>query len=144
MEDGDAYVENVQGERVEVDVEDGEFYLRGSGGVLLASAEDGDIIIEEGSFSSATVLLEDGDLELETSLADEGDYRFRCEDGDMDLTFTGGGGEIEAEYDDGDVHASGDLEELEEDEEYVRWRYGKGSARVRLATEDGNIRLRAR
>ncbi|MBU0519249.1 DUF4097 domain-containing protein, partial [bacterium] len=106
FEDGDARLTGCHGDAFEFDFEDGEVELRGGKGKLEAYCEDGAIIISEGDFSEMYAEVEDGDIDIATKLASDGNYEFRCEDGDIDFEVIAGGGEFRITYEDGHVRAS--------------------------------------
>jgi len=145
MEDGDARLTNVNGKKYEFDLEDGEIEMSGGGGMLDISVEDGDVIIEDGKFVSINGRVEDGDIDIETTLADDGNYRLRADDGDLTFVVLGGGGDFTLEYDDGRARATRDFDLLEDDEDgYKEYVLPGGKARARFRVSDGSIYLKTR
>ena len=144
MEDGDARLRDMTGEDFEFELEDGDIDLSGGSGYLDVSVEDGSFNCTNGSFTSATGDTEDGEIRMETTLSNDGEYRFRAEDGAISLMILGGGGEFSVYYEDGDVHASRDFKREEEDDNYSRYTLPGGNAVVRFRVEDGDVRLRTK
>jgi len=144
VEDGDARLRNVNGTSYEFDIEDGNIEMLGGGGVLDISSEDGDVLIENGKFTEIMGRTEDGEIEIETTLSDNGSYRMRADDGDIEFTVLGGGGEFTVEYDDGRARASRQFEEIEDDDGYKVYTLPGGNARVRIRVSDGSAILKTR
>ena len=144
MEDGRAKLHGMSGPNFEFELEDGTIEMDGGSGLLDVSVEDGDFYVDNAAFSAATGDVEDGDIHIETSLADDGEYRFRAEDGDIALTVLDGGGEFSVYYEDGGARATGDFTKIEEDENFALFRLKEGKARVRFRVEDGRVSLRAK
>ncbi|MCB2199803.1 DUF4097 domain-containing protein [bacterium] len=144
MEDGRAKLRDMSGDSFEFELEDGTIEMSGGAGLLDVSVEDGDFYVDDAAFTSATGDVEDGDLHIETTLADDGEYRFRAEDGDITLNVLDGGGEFSVYYEDGGARATRDFVQVEEDENFALFRLKEGTARVRFRVEDGRISLRAK
>jgi DUF4097 and DUF4098 domain-containing protein YvlB len=142
FEDGDAIVEDCNGDYFDLEVEDGSIEMTGGSGTLEAAVEDGEIFIIDGNFAEIQAEVEDGDIEIATVLSEDGTYAFDCEDGDIELTVLGGGGEFRITYEDGDVYAAGDFELEEEDDDLSIYTLSGGDARVRIRLEDGDVELR--
>lgn len=142
MEDGRARLREMTGPTFEFETEDGDIELTGGTGLLDVTVEDGSFTVDQGAFSSVTGDVEDGDISIETTLSDDGDYRFRAEDGDITLSILGGGGEFSVYYEDGNIRANGGFDLVDEDENYSQYALPGGSAHVRFRVEDGRVTLR--
>ncbi|TKJ39940.1 hypothetical protein CEE37_09390 [candidate division LCP-89 bacterium B3_LCP] len=141
FEDGDAVIEGCRGNNFNFEVEDGSIEMEGGRGSLEVFLEDGYFSVSEGDFKEINAEAEDGELEIATTLNDEGSYHIECEDGEINLTILGGGGEFKVSYEDGRVKASGDFEIAEEDDDFSFYDLPGGNARVRIRMEDGRVRL---
>lgn len=144
FDDGQASIEECDAEDFDLKTEDGCIDMKGGKGRLEASCEDGSISVADGAFLELRAETEDGDIEIATSLADGGSYVLESEDGGIELTVTGGGGEFRIKNEDGRVSASSDFTAGEEDENLVVYTLAGGSAKVRIRTEDGRVRLSKR
>lgn len=142
LSDGDAVLRDVHGDMFDLETDDGTIELIGGRGTLDISLDDGDILIRDGDFSEIMGRMADGDMEISTKLSDRGRYRLRADDGDIDFTVLGGGGEFHIDFDDGRARAGGGFEEIDKDDHYRLWRLKGGSARVDLRVNDGRISLR--
>ena len=144
FEDGEATVEGCQGGFYELEAEDGSIEMTGGRGELEAYVEDGSMEIREGAFRDIRAESEDGRIEIATSLEDGGIYKLETEDGRIELTVLGGGGEFRVDIEDGSVRASSEFKLEEEDEDQSIYSLPGGKARVHLTTEDGRVRLSKR
>lgn len=144
MEDGRAKLHDMSGDSFEFELEDGSIEMTGGAGMLDVSVEDGDFYVDDAAFTGATGDVEDGEIHIETSLADEGEYRFRAEDGDITLSVLDGGGDFSVYYEDGGARATRDFDQIEEDDNFALYRLKEGSARVRFRIEDGRVSLRTK
>jgi hypothetical protein len=106
VDDGDARLTNCGGDSFEFDFDDGDLIMDKAQGSLRLSLDDGDVNIRNAAFTSIEVTGDDGDIEIATSLSDDGDYSFRLDDGDLELTVLKGGGTFHIYHDDGHVSAS--------------------------------------
>ncbi len=141
FDDGEALLHNCIGGDYDFEVEDGSIEMIGGSGMLSAFIEDGELFIEDAAFDEIIAEVEDGDIEIATTLKDGGRYRLGSDDGDIMLTVLSGGGEFQAVYDDGRVRASGEFIVEDEDEEFTLYKLPGGTAKVKLRTEDGRIKL---
>ncbi|MEQ8425142.1 MAG: hypothetical protein RIA63_10565, partial [Cyclobacteriaceae bacterium] len=77
----------------------------------------------------------------ETSLADNGKYNIRAQDGLVSLAITGGGGEFNVRHDDARVIAEGGFDFNEKSDSFTRLTLANGNARVDIRADDARIRL---
>jgi len=140
-DDGEAYLRDCDGDRFEITMEDGEFEMNRGRGSLRLQMDDGDARVMKGAFTDINAEAEDGDIEITSSLADDGSYYFRTDDGDVNLRVTGGGGSFIIHHDDGHISADMNFERLESGEHRTRYRLKGGSASVSFETNDGDVRL---
>ncbi len=144
MEDGEARLTDMTGNRFEIEVEDGDVNLSGGSGMLDVDIEDGDFAAYDGDFDSISSRCEDGRIEIETKLHDDGNYRLRCDDGRISFSVLAGGGEFSAEFDDGRVRASSKFDLIDKDDDYRQYELKGGTADVDLRAEDGTIILKTK
>lgn len=143
VDDGDARLTNCGGDSFEFDFDDGDLIMDEARGSLNLSMDDGDVNIRNAAFTSMNVSSDDGDIEIATSLEDDGDYSFRLDDGDLELTVLKGGGTFHIYHDDGHVSASQAFNiKVEEDDETIL-ELSSGTAHVKMRTDDASIRLRS-
>ena len=141
IDDGDAELEDCKGSDFRFDVDDGDIFLKGGRGSLVVQADDGDIHISDAAFDDIDAGIDDGDLYIETALSDAGGYRFRIEDGSLDLVVLRGGGTFDIRHDDGSVRYDSSFELIEEDDDFTSLRLAGGNASVRATGDDLGIRL---
>jgi hypothetical protein len=144
LDDADAELVDCRGDKFSIRLDDGDFRMNTGKGSLELDGDDGDFEVQNGSFSSVIADVDDGDLIIETSLADNGRYDITSQDGLVDVTITGGGGEFDVRYDDGHVTSDGNYKISYESEERTRLSLGSGSARVTVRGEDARVRLSSR
>ncbi len=143
VDDGDARLVNCGGDRFDFDFDDGDLTMNQARGSLRLSFDDGDVTIKNAAFTKIDASADDGDIEIATSLADDGYYSFRIDDGDIDLTVLSGGGTFHIYHDDGHVSASRAFEIKVEEDDETKLKLNNGSARVKMRTDDASVRLRS-
>jgi len=141
LDDGDARITRATGSKFDFRIDDGDIEMEGGSGSLLAILNDGDLTIASGSFENVEARVDDGNIRLSTAISDYGDYFFKIDDGLLDLNVLRGGGRIEINHDDSNINTSGDFEILEKDEDYAIIRSRAGSAKIKIRSDDGTIRL---
>ncbi|MDZ7689562.1 MAG: DUF4097 family beta strand repeat-containing protein [Balneolaceae bacterium] len=140
-DDSEITLNRCQGEEFDFDLDDGELFMDGGYGLLNIDIDDGEADIRSGQFSRVHVDMDDADIHLATTLADDGDYNFSSDDGSIDFIVLGGGGEIWIDHDEINVSAGSEFEETRSSEDYNEYRLRGGNARVRINTDDGDVRL---
>jgi hypothetical protein len=162
LEDGDVQIEGLEGDLV-IEGEDGEVDLRDCRfGHCRVEAEDGEVRIEdcEGSFELET---EDGDLNAQRTLAhgleartDDGAIELDLRrSGDLDLEVETGDGDVtvgleagfslrfDVKTDGGSIRVRLPAASFEENEDdHVAGQQHGGQGRMRIQTDDGDVRLR--
>ncbi|MEM9340538.1 MAG: DUF4097 family beta strand repeat-containing protein [Bacteroidota bacterium] len=144
IDDGDADLRNCDGSDFDFDFDDGDIRMDGGKGKIRIRSDDGDVNIRNASFSEVEASMDDGDIEIETSLADNGTYFFRSNDGGVYLDVPRGGGEFLIYHDDSRVSFSGDFEVDRDDENETRLRSRRGNAKVKVRVDDGRVQINAR
>ncbi|MEM6524982.1 MAG: DUF4097 family beta strand repeat-containing protein [Bacteroidota bacterium] len=144
IDDGDADLSNCDGSDFDFDFDDGDIRMDGGKGKIRIRSDDGDVNIRNASFSEVEASMDDGDIEIETSLADNGTYFFRSNDGGVYLDVPRGGGEFLIYHDDSRVSFSGDFEVDRDDENETRLRSRRGNAKVKVRVDDGRVQINAR
>lgn len=145
LDDGDAELRGCKGNDFKFRMDDGDLTMDGGGGKLDVDFDDGDLEIRNGSFSSIFAKMDDGDFILETSLANDGQYDIRAQDGSVALTILSGGGDFDIRHDDGRVITDGgsfNLKEKSESKTFLT--LDKGNAKVYIRMDDGRVRLATR
>lgn len=140
-DDSEISLRDCKGEDFRFDFDDGELIMNNGRGKLVVNFDDGEADIRNSQFTDVDIENDDGEISLATVLADNGDYSFTSDDGNIDLTILGGGGEFRIEHDDIRVSADTDFEQIERNENFTRYRLAGGSARVQIDTDGGDIRL---
>mgnify|MGYP001799834649 FL=1 len=144
IDDGDADLRNCSGSDFDFDFDDGDIRMDGGKGKIRIKSDDGDVSIRNASFTDVEASMDDGDVEIETSLADNGNYFFRSNDGGIYLDVSNGGGEFLIYHDDSRVSFSGDFEVDRDDEDETRLRSRRGSAKVKMRVDDGRVEINTR
>ena len=141
-DDADVELNDCNGERFTIRLDDGDFSSDGGSGSLDVEMEDGDVRVLNGNFSDIQIVSDDGDVDITTALTDGGNYRFEIDDGDLILNVAGGGGEFVIRHDDADISVSRDFEETMTDDDISIYTLPLGSAKVSIQSDDGDVVLR--
>ena len=141
IDDGDAELIGCSGNHFEFEIDDGDIEMDEGKGFLYIKADDADIYIQNGKFDDITATLDDGDLIIETSLADNGSYSFRVDDGTIELYISDGGGEFDIRHDDARISSSREFILIEKDENETFLELPNGTARVKVRADDARVRL---
>jgi len=141
IDDGDAELIGCSGNHFEFEIDDGDIEMDEGKGFLYIRADDADIYIQNGKFDDITATLDDGDLIIETSLADNGSYSFRVDDGTIELYISDGGGEFDIRHDDARISSSREFILIEKDENETFLELPNGTARVKVRADDARVRL---
>ena len=120
----------------------GDLNMDSGKGSLRLNIDDGDVRILNGDFSNIEVDTDDSELDITTRLADDGDYIFDLDDGDLRLNIAGGGGEFEIRHDNADISASSEFEQTIDDDDRSQFSLPGGNATISISTDDGDIILR--
>ena len=141
IDDGDAELIGCSGNHFEFEIDDGDIEMDEGKGFLYIKADDADVYIQNGKFDDITATLDDGDLIIETSLADNGSYSFRVDDGTIELYISDGGGEFDIRHDDARISSSREFILIEKDENETFLELPNGTARVKVRADDARVRL---
>jgi hypothetical protein len=141
IDDADAQLSACKGNKFSFRIDDGDIRMDEGRGSLEISADDADVQIYKGQFSSIDASSDDGDIVIQTSLADNGQYSFKCQDGLVALDVLGGGGEFTIHHDDGHVSSSGNFRTTYESEDQTRLTLAKGTAKVTVRADDARVKL---
>lgn len=140
-DDSDILVRRCEGDLFRFDFDDGEFLMIGGRGELRMSYDDGEADIRNANFEWMNIDTDDGSIILSATLAENSDYTFTTDDGRVNLTVLGGGGNFRIDHDEVRVYASSAFEEIRDDDTYNEYRLPGGNAKVRIETDEGDIRL---
>ncbi len=143
LDDGDLELLDCQGEEFDFRVDDGDINMNSGQGELYADIEDGDLIVDKGSFEQLLVKIDDGNVDVKTDLKSFGTYRITSDDGQVDLTITGGGGNIDVSHDNSRISTTPEFKLLGKTEHNSRYQLPGGDAEVVIRADDGSIRLSA-
>jgi hypothetical protein len=143
-EDGDIEMRNTKGGIYKIFVDDADVEIHDGGGRLRLRGEDGDTRITNGDFSAIDLRVDDGDLDLVTRLYDRGKYQLEGADGDFDISFLSGGGDIWIKQDDGSLITNGAFEIRRHEDHNKELRLPGGTAQIRIQLEDGDLTLNTR
>ncbi|HEY0651825.1 MAG TPA: DUF4097 family beta strand repeat-containing protein [Chryseosolibacter sp.] len=141
IDDADAQLSGCKGNKFSFRIDDGDIRMDEGRGSLEIDADDADVQVYKGQFSSIDANSDDGDIVIQTSLADNGQYSFKCQDGLVALDVLGGGGEFTIHHDDGHVSTSGDFKTTYETEDQTRLSLAKGTAKVTVRADDARVKL---
>ncbi len=141
LDDADAQLTACKGNKFTFRIDDGDIRMDEGRGDLEIDADDADVEVYKGQFSSIDASSDDGDIIIQTSLADNGQYTFRCQDGMVSLDVTGGGGEFTVHHDDGHISTTGDFKTTYESEDQTRLTLAKGTAKVTVRADDARVKL---
>lgn len=141
IDDGDAELIGCSGNHFEFEIDDGDIEMDEGKGFLYIRADDADVYIQNGKFDDITATLDDGNLIIETSLADNGSYSFRVDDGTIELYISDGGGEFDIRHDDARISSSREFILIEKDENETFLELPNGTARVKVRADDARVRL---
>ncbi|MBO3700360.1 DUF4097 family beta strand repeat-containing protein [Roseivirga sp. E12] len=140
-DDGDIELIECNGNKFDLQLEDGDLRMDGGKGSLYVNVDDGDIDLRNGNFDTIEVSAEDGNVSLETSLSDNGVYEIRGDDADIDFVVLSGGGEFNVSKDDGRISATSAFDKIQETERRAKLELDGGKADVDIRIEDGRVRL---
>ena len=141
VDDGDVTLDNCGGSKFDLDIADGNLEMSGAKGYLWLSLDDGDLRASNCQFEEVKIRADDGNISLETSLASEGGYNMKVDDGNVDLKIKSGGGEFEIRHDDGRIRASADFELAYSGDSRHLFKLAGGKAKVYVKTDDGRVNL---
>lgn len=140
-DDSEITLRNCTGNDFRFNFDDGELAMDSGSGSLQIDLDDGEADIRNGRFDWVDIDMDDADVDLSTALADDGNYDFSSDDGDIEFTVLGGGGTFRIDHDDIHVSVDSNFEVIREDENYNEYRLAGGNARVDIDTDDGDVRL---
>jgi hypothetical protein len=141
LDDGDVVLEEASGRHFQIELDDGSLrFDRGSGSLDLVM-DDGEALLVDSRYSSVSVRADDGTVRLGTTIADDGEYRFRSDDGDVELLVVSGGGTVTVRQDDGSLTTNGPFRFEKETGNRRSLRLPGGSAYVEIETDGGDVRL---
>ena len=143
LDDGDARLTNCGGAAFEFNFDDGDLEMDQARGTLKLTLDDGDANIRNAAFTSIDARADDGEIEIATSLEGNGNYSFRVDDGDVELTILKGGGTFYIYHDDGRVSASQAFKIMVEKDDETKLQLGTGNATVKMRTDDSNVQLKS-
>lgn len=143
MDDADAELAGCKGDSFEFRVDDGDIRMDQGRGKLEVDGDDADVEIYKANFTSIHADIDDGDLIIETSLANDGTYWMKSQDGQISLNITAGGGEFDIDHDDGRVITEGKFKVLKQDEGSTVVALANGTAKVTVKADDARVKLRA-
>ncbi len=141
IDDGNAELIGCSGNHFEFEIDDGDIEMDGGNGFLYIRADDADVYIQNGNFDDINATIDDGNLIIETSLANNGSYSFRVDDGSIDLYISEGGGEFDIRHDDARISSSREFRLIEKDENETFLELPNGTARVKVRADDARIKL---
>lgn len=143
IDDGDAQLTNCNGNQFSFDLDDGDLNMTGGNGSLHINANDADLYFENANFTAIDADVDDGDLVIQSSLAANGIYSIRTQDGLVVFDVRSGGGSFDIRHDDARISAQGNFITREEDEHFTRLELGNQTAKVNIRADDGSVRLKA-
>lgn len=143
VDDGDARFTNCKGNYFDFDFDDGDITMDVASGYLKLNIDDGDFDVEEASFYEIDANIDDGDIDIKTSLNNSSSYAFIIDDGTIDLSILSGGGEFTIYHDDTSISTSEEFKKTHNDENKSTLNLNEGTAKVKIRSDDGRIRLKA-
>ena len=139
--DGDIELIECNGDKFDIEMEDGDLRMDGGKGSFYARVDDSDIDIRNGNFESLEIRAEDGNVSVETSLKDSGIYEVSADDADIEFVVLAGGGRFNVLKDDGRVSAGAAFDTISETESRAQLELNGGDAEVDIRVNDGRVRL---
>ncbi|MDH5476176.1 MAG: DUF4097 domain-containing protein [Cyclobacteriaceae bacterium] len=143
VDDGDARLRNCRGKYFDFDFDDGDINMDVASGYLKLDIDDGDFEVEQASFTEIDANIDDGDIDMKTSLGNDSSYTFIVDDGTIDLSILSGGGEFTIYHDDTSISTMGRFIKTQDDESKSTLSLNEGTAKVKIRSDDGRIRLKA-
>lgn len=161
-EDGDIVLNNLDGDEIEIAIEDGDVQLTDSNANLRLKLEDGDftskasdlydvdIIVEDGnvkfnggSIGDCKIKSEDGDIRISSGFRSNSKVNIRTEDGDVNIDSNGEGGSFTVTMEDGDVsYAESSLNlESKSKHKHIYNTVQEGNVEVSISVEDGDVNI---
>lgn len=144
MDDADAEFTDCKGNQFSFRIDDGDIRMDKAKGSLEVDGDDADIEIRNAAFTSIRADIDDGDLIIETSLANNGEYNFRSQDGLVSLDITSGGGEFDIRHDDGHVSSQGNFRTIYDSDDHKKLTLANGTAKVYVRGDDARVKLTSR
>lgn len=141
VDDGDIDLMGCKGNSFKFRLDDGNVNMDQGRGSLEIETDDGDVRIRNAHFTSIIADIDDGDLIIETSLANNGKYDIRAQDGLVSLIISNGGGEFNVRHDDARVIAEGGFEVHEKSESFTSLTLANGTAKVDIRADDARVKL---
>lgn len=141
VDDGDIDLMECKGNNFKFRLDDGNLNMDQGRGSIEIDTDDGDVRIRNANFTSIIASIDDGDFIVETSLANNGKYDIRAQDGLVSMIITGGGGEFNVRHDDARVIAEGGFDVHEKSESFTSLNLPNGTAKVDIRADDARIRL---
>jgi len=139
--DGEIGVREVSGS-VSVDTGDGDTHIVDVGGPIAVSGIDGDITVEHGDARKIDLSTVSGDVSYDGRVYDDGEYALATHDGDVTFSIARDvGAHVEVLTYDGALLPSFPIQLRGAIGSTAEFTLGSGSARVRLASFDGDIYL---
>lgn len=141
IDDGDVYLKNCKGDNFKFDVDDGDIVMDTGAGKLYAKLDDGNIDVTNAGFEEIEVSNDDGNINISTSLSNNGKYFFKSDDSDIEFNIVRGGGKFIISHDDARIRASDKFTMEYQEENETRLTLAKGTAEVRIRTDDARVNL---
>jgi hypothetical protein len=130
-----------KGDNFKFRLDDGNLNMDQGRGSIEIDIDDGDVRIRNAHFTSLIANVDDGDFIIETSLANNGKYDIRAQDGLVSMIITGGGGDFSVRHDDARVIAEGGFDVHEKSENFTSLVLPNGTAKVDIRADDARIKL---
>ncbi|HNP20110.1 MAG TPA: DUF4097 family beta strand repeat-containing protein [Fulvivirga sp.] len=143
-DDADADLVNCKGDQFGFRLDDGDLTMDTGSGSIEIDMDDGDVNISNAQFNRTVADLDDGDFIVATTLVNNGEYRIRTQDGLIDFTVLGGGGQFNIRHDDVRITTDAGFELREKSDSYSEVTLASGSANVDIKADDGRVRLKRR
>lgn len=141
LDDGELVLDGVSGSRFEIELDDGSLRFDRGAGSLNLTMDDGEALLVDSRYTNVAVRIDDGTVRLGTALADDGEYRFQADDGDVEFLVVSGGGTLTVRQDGGSLITNGPFRLDEDTDDRKSLRLSGGTARVEISTDDGDVRL---
>ncbi|MTI22756.1 hypothetical protein E1176_17120 [Fulvivirga sp. RKSG066] len=141
LDDGDVELNNCGGSSFDFNADDADISMRGGSGSIKIRQDEGEVNIKNAAFSEIDATMDDGDMVIETSLASDGSYYFKADDGDIVLSVLSGGGNFLIDHDDSRLYTSGNFTMMKKDDNHTELKLGDGSALVKIRVDDASIRI---
>jgi hypothetical protein len=143
-DDGDVDLFECAFTMADLSMEDGDLRVKSCQGNFEVECDDSDLDFEDSEIASLRIETEDGDVDLDLAAVTGVDWHIISDDGDVSLDYSGEmSAELRIESDEGEMRVDiQGLQDVEKRRHSISGILGDGNGRIRIRTEDGDVRIR--